>query len=250
MAIVGKHSDLGLAEAMNAKYKLEKRKRGYAIASIKDQGVRVATQVLADKLMRKHRANEVPSSVIVLTEQCAEGVQFLCDEFLTNCKQAQEQGNTFHYAWLLLSILLIVGDLLVEIQFLTTEGDLPEAARYTSLWAIKYTNRIHEIKVFWVFVEASIRTWINRRPCLSPIVYNILKSMAEFKADMHNLYIWVHKNLAPNVGEAFIHCNRCCNLRCDGIMVSKVACSGLGETREDRSAVTKEGHQAIPRAAG
>lgn len=33
--IVGKSSDLGLVEAMKAKYKLEKKKRGYIIASIK-----------------------------------------------------------------------------------------------------------------------------------------------------------------------------------------------------------------------
>jgi len=34
---------LALAEAMKAEYKLEKRKQGYAIASIKDQGVHIAT---------------------------------------------------------------------------------------------------------------------------------------------------------------------------------------------------------------
>ena len=42
-AIARKSSDLALAEAMKAKYKLEKRKRGYVIARIKDHGVHVAT---------------------------------------------------------------------------------------------------------------------------------------------------------------------------------------------------------------
>jgi len=60
--------------------------------------------------MRKCHADEVPTHVIVLAEQCAEGVQFncaqfLCNEFLTNCKEAQEKGNNFHYVWLLLSDL-------------------------------------------------------------------------------------------------------------------------------------------------
>lgn len=41
--MVGKSSDLALAEAMKTKYKLEKKKHGYAIVSIKDKGVRVAT---------------------------------------------------------------------------------------------------------------------------------------------------------------------------------------------------------------
>ncbi len=42
-AIAGKGGDLALTEVMKAKYKLEKRKRGYVITSIKDQGVCIAT---------------------------------------------------------------------------------------------------------------------------------------------------------------------------------------------------------------
>jgi len=56
------------------KYKLEKKKRGYEISSIKDKGVRVATKTLASKLMRKFRTNEVPMPVIALAEQCTKGV--------------------------------------------------------------------------------------------------------------------------------------------------------------------------------
>jgi len=66
--IVGKSSDLGLVEAMKAKYKLEKKKRGYIIASIKYWGVCIATQLLASKLMRKCHADEVLTSVIALAE--------------------------------------------------------------------------------------------------------------------------------------------------------------------------------------
>jgi len=55
-----------------------------------------------------------------------------------------------------LSILLVAGELLADNQFPTTKGDLPESARYTSLWATKDVNMIHEIKVFWVFVEVTI----------------------------------------------------------------------------------------------
>ena len=35
-ALIGMSSDVGLAEAMKAKYKMEKQKRGYVIESIKD----------------------------------------------------------------------------------------------------------------------------------------------------------------------------------------------------------------------
>lgn len=72
--------------------------------------------------MRKCRGSEVSTMVIALAEQCREGVRFnwaqiLCDEYLTNCMEAQEQGKTFHYVWLLLSILLVTGELLEDSQF-------------------------------------------------------------------------------------------------------------------------------------
>jgi len=51
---------------------------------------------------------------------------------------------------------LVAGELLGDNQFPTTGGDLPEVARYTSLWATKDMNMICEVKVFWVFVEVSI----------------------------------------------------------------------------------------------
>jgi len=113
---------------MKKKYKLEKKQRGYVITSIQKKGVRVTTQLLAGKVMRKCRGNEVPATVITLAKQCAEGVrfnwaQFLCDGFLTNCREAQEQGKTFHYAWLLLSILLVVGELPEGSQFPPLDQD-------------------------------------------------------------------------------------------------------------------------------
>jgi len=60
--------------------------------------------------------------VIVLAKQCMEGVrfnlvQFLREEFLTNYREAQEKGKTFHYAWLLLSILLVTIELPKYSQF-------------------------------------------------------------------------------------------------------------------------------------
>ena len=39
----GKRNDLAIAEAMKKKFKLEKKKRGYAISSINNIAVRVAT---------------------------------------------------------------------------------------------------------------------------------------------------------------------------------------------------------------
>ncbi len=129
--------------------------------------------------MSKCYADEVPASVIALAEQCVEGIQFnwaqfLCDKFSINCQEAQEQGKTFHYAWFLLSILLVAGELPKDSQFPTVERDLPKAVRYTSLWETKDAMRIQEIKVFLAFIEVCLRTWIIHRPCLSLTTCNSL----------------------------------------------------------------------------
>jgi len=64
----GKGSDLALAKAMKMKYKLEKKKTGYAISSIKDKAIRVATQILTGKVMRKYCADEVAVPVVALAK--------------------------------------------------------------------------------------------------------------------------------------------------------------------------------------
>lgn len=120
--------------------------------------------------MRKCRRDEVPALVVAMAQQCVEGVQFnwvefLCEEFLTKYKEAQEYDKNFHYAWLLLSILLVTGKLLEDSQFPHIELDLPEGTKYVSLWATKDGMQIHETKIFWVLIEASIRSM--------PIPHNI-----------------------------------------------------------------------------
>lgn len=96
--------------------------------------------------------------------------------------------------WLLLSILLVAGELPTASQFPAIERNLPKAVRYTSLWETKDATRIREIKVFWAFIEENLRTWINRRLHFSSTIYNSLQSAAEFKADMHNMYIRARKD--------------------------------------------------------
>ena len=68
MQIATRRSDLVLMEAMKTKYKLEKKKRGYVIASIKDRGLCITTQLLAGKVMRKCRADEVLVPMVALVE--------------------------------------------------------------------------------------------------------------------------------------------------------------------------------------
>jgi len=59
MEIAGQSRDLVLEEAMKKKYRLEKKQRGYVITSIQDKGVRIATWLLARKVMIQCCSNEV-----------------------------------------------------------------------------------------------------------------------------------------------------------------------------------------------
>lgn len=86
---------------MKKKFGLTKGKHGYDINSISDQRVPFTTHILVGNIMRKCQANEV----ISLAAQCANRVQYnwvnyLCKEFMDDCREVQEKGNTFHYAWL------------------------------------------------------------------------------------------------------------------------------------------------------
>ena len=67
----GKSTNLAIVKAMKAKFKLEKKKRGYAIFNINNKVVKFVTQILACKVMSKFHTDEVPTSMIELTTQCA-----------------------------------------------------------------------------------------------------------------------------------------------------------------------------------
>ena len=58
------------------------------------------------------------------------------------CREAEEKSKTFHYTWLLLSIVLIEWELREEIQFPSVTPDLHDAVKYASLWAMKDTERV------------------------------------------------------------------------------------------------------------
>jgi len=201
MIFGGKGGELVLVESMKEKFKLVKKPRGYASSSICDPTMKVAMQILTGKVMQKCHADEVPVPVIALAQQCAEGVQFnwldyLHGEFLENCRKAQEKSKTFHYMWLLLSIVLVAWELPEESQFPSVMPDLPEAVKYASMWATKDTKRVWDNKIFWNLMEMNIKMAINYKLRILPTVYANLQSYAEFKADFHQISIKAQKDPA------------------------------------------------------
>jgi hypothetical protein len=95
-----------LAEEMKNKYGTARGTRGIIIKRIKNATTQLGTKILACKLMRKCRREEVPSRVVVVAAKCVEGTSmswapYLLNLFLEECKDAQDLGTEFHYSWLI-----------------------------------------------------------------------------------------------------------------------------------------------------
>lgn len=63
---MGNNKDKEMAQMMKEKFGLVKKSQGYDINSINNQGVGFVTHILAVKIMRKCRANEIPAIVVSL----------------------------------------------------------------------------------------------------------------------------------------------------------------------------------------
>jgi hypothetical protein len=107
-----KTKEKALAEEMKKTYGTERGSRRIIIKHISDATTRMATKIMACKLLRKCRKEEVPVGVIAAATQCAEGTilswaPYLLNLFLEDCKDAQDLGTKFHYSWLLVLIALV-----------------------------------------------------------------------------------------------------------------------------------------------
>lgn len=72
----GKAGERDLAEKMKKEFELVKKLCDYSITSIKHTTVSIATQILAGKVTRKCRVDEVPVPMLSLVAQCTKGMQF------------------------------------------------------------------------------------------------------------------------------------------------------------------------------
>jgi hypothetical protein len=88
-----KVGEKALSKSMKDNFNTFRENQGLDVASISDYLVRFETQVLACKLLRKCRKDEVLVAVIATTKKCIEGVQmnwatFLVNHFLVECTGA------------------------------------------------------------------------------------------------------------------------------------------------------------------
>jgi hypothetical protein len=73
LLFVDKKSDMALSEAMREKFHIVRGVHRLDVPSIYDPTIRIVTQVLTCKLLKKCRKDQVPTSVIVVAEKCVEG---------------------------------------------------------------------------------------------------------------------------------------------------------------------------------
>jgi hypothetical protein len=83
---------------MKKKYGTERGSCRIIIKRISDAVTRMATKIMACKLLRKCRKEEVSVGVVAAAAQCAEGTTlswapYLLNLFLDDCKDAQDLGT-------------------------------------------------------------------------------------------------------------------------------------------------------------
>jgi hypothetical protein len=116
----GKTTDRALAQRIKYTYgDMEKGTRGYKVASIENAAVLFGCQLIAGKLVQKNRPTQVTGD---LAGKCVEGLQMDWEKYLINqleldCRQAQDQGDEFHFSWLLILIAFISWELLEGATF-------------------------------------------------------------------------------------------------------------------------------------
>lgn len=111
-----------------------------------------------------------------------------------DCREAKEQGKTFHYVQLLILIALISWKESKDSQFSTVEVDVCEGTRYASIWFVKEHMHIVENKMFFVVMAMDFHMVVNQYPRLSPSLQKQYNHITKFKVDFHRVYVKAMKN--------------------------------------------------------
>ena len=77
--------------------------QGYKLASIHNDVVCLACQLIVGNIVRKNRPTQVIGFVVDLAGKCVEGLQMKWASYSVNhleldCREAQDQGYEFHFS--------------------------------------------------------------------------------------------------------------------------------------------------------
>jgi hypothetical protein len=107
-----KTKEKALAEEMNNTYGTKRGSHRIIIKRISGITTRLATKIMACKLLKKSCKEEFHVGLIVAATKCVQGTMIILAPYLLNLfpedfKYAQDLGTEFHYSWLLMLITLI-----------------------------------------------------------------------------------------------------------------------------------------------
>ena len=104
--------------------------------------LRLACQLIADKLVRKNHPTQVIGFVVDLAGKCVEGMQmnwanYLVNELEKDFREAWDLGYEFHYSWLIILIAFVTWKMPEGATIPEIEPSELLATRFSTLW---YTN--------------------------------------------------------------------------------------------------------------
>jgi hypothetical protein len=193
-----KTKEKALAEEMKKKYDTDRGTRGIIIKRINDAATQLGAKVLACKLLRKCRREEVPAGVVAVAAQCAEGTSmswasYLLNLFLDDCKDAQDLGTEFHYSWLI-TLIAFMGWREPRYVTFCTRPKPNQGKRYSLLKAT--TSASHKRMNGSIF-EGYLRDLqeaISKMWRITPEVVARYADIATFQATRHTMWIQARKD--------------------------------------------------------
>lgn len=190
---VGKKTDRKLAAKLTQQLNLKKGTRAYNLANIEDQAIHFTIQLLATRVLRKCRPNEVSAGAIDLALHTKDGKQYnwcfyLFNQFMDDCKVAQEHNHMFHYSWLLIIMAFVTWKEPNHSQFVTPKGEC-RGVRYASLWAHTDPNR-HKVnnQVFFTYYQHLWVVVVNQ-PRITKEITIMYKKQVCFTTNRHRIYL-------------------------------------------------------------
>jgi hypothetical protein len=193
----GKAADRALAQRIKDTYgDVEKGTWGYKVASIQNDIVHLACQLIAGNLVRKNRPTHVMRFVVDLIKKCVEGLQmnwvkYLANQLLDFC-EAQDQGYEFHFSWLLILIAFTAWEMPEGATFPDIEPFKPLPGNFSTLWYSSNMGKQWQLNTVFHTYYLQLKRVIGAVPHMTQNTLHRFKPLMKSHADQHFIYITVH----------------------------------------------------------
>jgi hypothetical protein len=153
----------------------------------------MGAKIMACKLLRKCRKEEVSTGVVVVAAQCTEGTKvswapYLLNLFMDDCKDAQDLGTKFHYSWLLM-LIDIMGWKEPNYTFFATKPKPNIGERYLSLGVTSDAKNMKTNTTLFEVYLRDLQDTITNLWRITPQTVAYYRDIANFKATRNARWI-------------------------------------------------------------